>query len=403
MADETLKCPRCGAPMDLDTVRREARCPACGEHRPIEPTPQENAEDEKARSALGAPPFAIWLTLSGVGIALLMFPVLRWYEHRIQGPQAHREPPRPPSTLVWDVTRQPLFRDLNGDGFADLIGRFRPDEGATATMRVGAFDGRTLQPIWTTESLGEWADGLSTVQLALTGNALLVTDSHGAVELRDATNGGVAKRLAFTGPAQQACADPSGAVRFWAALQGDQGAYVEDTVPQPTPGPRPEWCPPPPPPGIAQPHAHLLAPKSAPAVPGFEPVQVLNEGTDAVAVGLESGLPMLVGFDPSRPGVRWKHPVTLDTQGVRKEAPLGGELVNGVAYIPYQVGASRRLVAVDVHSGQSKWDIAIPGQGTGTATWERIIAAEQRVFVPEPLGLAAFDAQTGKAVGKLGK
>ena len=134
------------------------------------------------------------------------------------------------------------------------------------------------------------------------------------------------------------CAAPGGVVKFWVATQEGQGAFVEVGVPQPTPGPRPEWCPPP----SSGPRAHVLQPASAPAVPGFMPALVLNAGTDAVAVGLESDLPTLVGFDPSRPGVRWKQPVTLDAEGVRKAPPLGADLVAGTLYVPYQAGVGRR-------------------------------------------------------------
>lgn len=410
MSEPTLPCPQCNAPMRIDVEKGEARCAQCGAVRKVEPVGegQEERNERRSREALGMPPYALWLLLGGVAIAALMFPVLSWYEKRIlpPGTEAKRElAAPPPAEIVWDVTRPPLFRDLNGDGIDDLIGRYRPDEkgASTDTMHVGAFDGRTLRSIWTTESLGEWADSLGTVQLALTGNALLLTDSHGGVQLRDASNGAVGKQFAVAGTAQQVCADPSGVVRFWVSVQGGPSVYVEDTVPQPTPAPRPSWCPPPAALGTSSPRAHLLGNANAPQVTGFAPALVLNEGTDAVAVGLESGLPMLVGFDPSRPGVRWKHPVTLESEEVRKEAPLGADMANGVVYVPYQVGSGRRLAALEVLSGKPRWDVPIPGQGTGTAPWERIIPRDMRVYVPGPLGLVALDTQTGKRVGTLGK
>jgi len=386
--------------MAIDAEKREARCGKCGEVRKVELVADDEV-DARTREAFGAPPFALKLMIAGVLTAAAMFPVLRWWEHKIKRPSSHVDVPAAPATLAWDVTFPPLLRDLNGDGVADLIGRFRPLDEAQPTMRVGAFDGATLKPLWTTNSLGDWADGLSSVQLALTGNALLITDSHGAVEIRDATSGAVSKRFALPGVASQACASPDGAVKFWASTQGDQGAMVEDGVPQPTPGPRPEWCPKPTP-TTGGPQAHQLSPKSAPEVPGLVTSLVLNEGTNAVALGLESGLPTLVGFDPSRPGVRWKQPVTLESDQVRKEVPLGADLVDGVIYVPYQIATGRRLLAVEASSGQRRWDIAIPGQGLGTAPWERILATGARVLVPEPTGLAVFDAQTGKPLGRLG-
>ncbi|MBS2029539.1 MAG: PQQ-binding-like beta-propeller repeat protein [Deltaproteobacteria bacterium] len=394
----TLNCPQCGAAMAIDAEKREARCGQCGEVRKLELVTE--GSDQRAREALGAPPFALKLMVAGVLIAAAMFPVLRWWEQQIKPRSSKAEAPVAPATMAWDVTFPPLLRDLNGDGVQDVIGRFRPLDEAQPTMRVGAFDGATLKPLWTTGSLGDWADGLGSVQLALTGNALLITDAHGGVEVRDASIGGVSKRFALPGVASQACASPDGTVKFFVVTQGDQGAMVEDSVPQPTPGSRPAWCPRPA--ASAGPQAHQLSAKSAPDVPGLATSLVLNEGTNAVALGLESGLPTLVGFDPSRPGVRWKQPVTLENDQVRKEVPLGADLVAGIVYVPYQVAAGRRLLAVEASSGQRRWDIAIPGQGLGTAPWERIVATGSRVFVPGPLGLAVFDAQTGKPLGRLG-
>ena len=133
------------------------------------------------------------------------------------------------------------------------------------------------------------------------------------------------------------------------------------------------------------------------------PALVLNAGTDAVAVGLESDLPTLVGFDPSRPGVRWKQPVTLDAEGVRKAPPLGADLVAGTLYVPYQAGVGRRLLAVEASTGRKLWEAPIPGRGAGTEPWERLIATESRVFVPGLLGLEVLDARTGRRLGTLGK
>ena len=394
MSIEPLPCPQCSAQMEIDAVRSEARCPKCGAVRAVELV-SGDAPAPKMREPLGMPPYALWLFLSGVAAAALIFPVLRWWEARIKPLSEAPAGPHAPAKLVWDVTRPPILRDLDGDGVQDLIGRFRPDEGGVASMRVGAFSGKTLAPMWTTDSLGEWADAIETVQVALAGNALLLTDSHGGIELHVASTGDLVHRFALVSPAVEACAASDGTMRFWVKTRDGRGFEVEDSVPQPTPSPRPAWCPE----AKAGPQAHLLDPKSAPAVAGFAPDLVLNEGTDAVALGTEHGTPTLVAFDPSRSGIRWQLPVGEKAKAV----PLGADLVEGVLYAPYQVEGGRRLEAVDLSHGKAQWDIAIPGRGPGTAAWERIIADGSRVYVPEPLGLAVYEAASGRRVGTLGE
>jgi len=399
MSVETLLCPQCSAPMELDIERARGTCPKCGAVRSIELV-DGDAPSAKTREALGMPPYALWLFLSGISVTALMFPVLHWWQGRIKPLASVQAAPSAPAKLIWDVTRPPLLVDLNADGIADLIGRYRPDDGAQATMRVGAFDGKTLAPLWTTGSLGEWADALGTVQLALTGSALLLTDAHGGVELRNAQSGELVHRFALVAPAVQACASPDGVLKFWVALADGHGDYVEDAVPQPTPASRPDWCPEKQATGS---RARTMSLQAAPSVAGFSPSLVLNHGTDALAVGMLDQVPTLVAFDPSRPGVRWQRAVAPPSAHLRGVAPLGADLVDGIAYVPYQLDDGRRLLALQASSGKQLWDVAIPGRGAGTAVWERLIATHARVFVPEPLGLAVFDTASGQRVGTLGE
>ena len=101
--------------------------------------------------------------------------------------------------------------------------------------------------------------------------------------------------------------------------------------------------------------------------------------------------------------MRWQRAVAPPSQHIQSVAPLGADLVDGIAYVPYLVDNGRRLLALQVSSGKQLWDVAIPGRGLGTTVWERLIATHARVYVPEPLGLAAFDAASGQRVGTLGE
>ena len=393
MIDESLPCPDCGSPMAIDPVALKASCGQCGAVRAISPV----TGPERVRENLGMPPYAMTLLLSGVGIALLAFPALKWWQGKI-APETTRAPGAAPalSSFVWDVTQPPMFSDVNHDGIDDLVGRVRDDRGQS-TMRVAVVDGATLKPVWSSDSLGDWADGLATVHIAEAGGEVLLTDAHGGVELHEASTGELIKRFALAGPAAQACAANDGTRKFWVEA-GGQGAFVQETVPQPTPGGRPDWCPA----QIADgPAAHTLKPEAAPALKGFEPALVLNEGTSAVAVGLTSGRPTLLGFDPSRPGVRWT--AGIGGPDVESKAPIGADLVDGMISVPYLTAHGRRLASVDATSGKQNWDVEIPGQGLGTRPWERIIERARRIYVPTGTALAVFDARSGARLGLIGK
>jgi outer membrane protein assembly factor BamB len=132
-------------------------------------------------------------------------------------------------------------------------------------------------------------------------------------------------------------------------------------------------------------------------VQGFTPSQVLNDGTDAVALGLLGGTPRLVGFDPDRKLVRWQR--ALASAAV----PLGADLVERVLFVPQQLAAGRTLLALDAATGQLRWQASIPGQGMGGAAWERVIASGDRVYVPALTGLTLLDAHTGARLGVLGR
>jgi hypothetical protein len=378
--------------MRLDEKALQARCPECGVVKAIVAATSDHPDREQ-RQGLGMPPYALWLLLSGFAAAGLAFPLLKFVERRIQPAVSHTGPSTPPAPPLWDVTRAPILRDLNGDGVEDIVGRFRRSDAPGSPMFVGAFDGKTLQPLWSSGPLGDWADALAGVQLAHTGNALVVTDARGGVELRDLASGVVAKQHALPGVARQACAATDGTVKFWIDTETG-GVFIEPDVPQPTPAPRPSWCPPP---SLDGPRAHAMSLAAVPSVQGFTPSQVLNEGTDAVALGLLGGTPRLVGFDPDRKLVRWQR--ALASAAV----PLGADLVERVLFVPQQLAAGRTLLALDAATGQLRWQASIPGQGMGGAAWERVIASGDRVYVPALTGLTLLDAHTGARLGVLGR
>lgn len=378
--------------MRIDEAALQARCPQCALVKAIEVSRPGQAE-RSARQGLGMPPYALWLLLSGFTAAGLAFPMLKFVEKRIQPAVSHTGPALAPAPPLWDVTHAPILRDLDGDGVEEIVGRFRRSDAPGSPMFVGAFEGKTLKPLWSTGPLGDWADALASVQLASTGNALVVTDAHGGVELRDLATGAVAKKHALPGVARQACAAPDGTVKFWFDTEAG-GVFVEPDVPQPTPAARPDWCPAKPADG---PRAHALSPSAAPGVEGFTAEQILNEGTDAVALGLRQGVPHLVGFDPDRKLVRWQR--TLPTATV----PQGADLVERALVIPEALPGGRKLLVLDAATGALRFEVTIPGQGMGGATWERPIVTAQRIYVPALTGLTIFDAHTGARLGLLGR
>ena len=82
---------------------------------------------------------------------------------------------------------------------------------------------------------------------------------------------------------------------------------------------------------------------------------------------------------------------------VKEEAPVAVAISNGVFLAVYDLQNSddgSRLAAIDLASGEKRWDVFIPSSGTQGA--EHIFVKDGRVFVPHWTYMNVFDLETGR-------
>lgn len=212
MRATTIKCPECGATVNVPAGVEVATCEYCGSSAQIQrrspilqrPVPVRApqpgapqlpvATSTKAIGAIGCTVILLGI-LTGIVVPIVF--AVRDCKKSV----AHRDTLSEPR---WDGTSRPVFRDLTGDGVQDVLGRVRilkPND----EILMAAFDGASGKRLWLGESLGDRSQA-AFGPMALAGDTVLVSDGSAGLIAMRAADGGVTWRIRLNEVVDEICA-----------------------------------------------------------------------------------------------------------------------------------------------------------------------------------------------------
>jgi hypothetical protein len=310
--------------------------------------------------------------------------------------------------LTWDaVAGPPFIRNVDGDGYEDMIGRYRvlnPDQ-----LWVGAFSGADFHRFWRAGPYGGWSD-YQHILVAAAGARILVTDAHLGAHVLDLATGREVGSVGLSDRAAAVCADEGAASpRFFVGSVDGQGLLIEGDPPQGVVSRRPPWCHPLGMPVRWERRRGDLPVHQTPRVRGFAPQLVLGARSLAVAVGIKhpgTPIPMLVGFDPARRQVQWNRVLsTGDAQAAADGSAGPFEMLGDTLYAYYALHdrtEGGHAIAIDARTGVTRWDVIVPHSAEGGPP-DAMAATERRVYIPHWTWLDVLDAQNGAVLGTIGR
>jgi outer membrane protein assembly factor BamB len=359
-------------------------------------------------------------------------------------PPATAVPPTPEGAIAWEANaRAPVVTSINADGVEDIFGFFRIWDGRSAWIaHAGAFDGATLKPLWQSEPIDpQLVKQAGVVPVALVaGPRIVVADTSETLRVFDLASGEKQVTLKLSGPVMDLCHAPDRPSRVWAAVSGGD-AMIDLETGKSDLAPRPTWCPVPayqrtvPPRAAKRPTPEMLAASARKAteaaacgdafingvvsqatcrVPapgkdeeGFSPRYELTDGTLTVALGTKGERPFAASRTKASP---WVHAFLPDDTSVKPLAPAVTDLAFGRLYaVCDRVYMDARLAAIDAKTGQTIWDVPLPGslpesEGPGRGSARALVTTAARVYVVRAGGeLDVFEASSGKSIGTIGK
>jgi hypothetical protein len=317
--------------------------------------------------------------------------------------------------LQWH-TIGPVFPvHLNDDAAEDVVGPYRILEQATLRVFVGAFDGASGKRLWGAGPFVS-AEELQHLQYAASGNRVAVADARATLHLLDLRTGEPIATAKLSDRVRRMCGAPSGAARFYVETVDDAAVFVEADGAITT-GPRPDFCRDTRPSGrqsdcerlplFLGPELPCLPLGSAPKVKGLQPKWAIGSDSGAVIIGVRtpgSRVPMAAGYVPGSREARWTRLIpTGDPLSVKEGDPPAVDLKDDTFYAYYELASGlARLVAIDLQTGETRWDVAVPNSTEGTGP-QRLVIGRDRVYVPHWTWLDLFDRKTGQHLGTIGR
>ena len=290
---------------------------------------------------------------------------------------------------------------IDDDGVEDFVGLYRVFDGGH-TLYVGGFDGATLARKWASEPLGTLSEGLTSTHAALVGSRVLVTDFRSRGHVIDVATGREVATIKLSDRARRLCPIP-GSQEVWVEVEDGKHVAVDLTSARATPSAtRPPSC-------IADfvhPTCGFARAPCAPSTgdaPGTRGIWTFGPDGGLVTLGVKMpGTPTSVAFAAGGKG--WVATTAADP-AIEMANPfdgLGADLAGGLfvaAHALVEKGA--RLVALDVKTGERRWDVPIPRSASGSPP-RGLTATETRVYVPHWTWLDIFELKTGRVMGTVG-
>ncbi len=420
-----MRCPNCGASLDVDDHATSVTCQYCGTSSRVQPRsrifqvprplpPETGAPRPVARQQVNRSLVLLPLVMTvGIG-GLVAFTTMR----------AIKQVPIPGlggiggarGADTWS-TAVPLVVDVDGDGHDDLVGLTRNVlDGDRA--QLAAFRGSDGRALWTGARIGTYSDTIQAVVFAAGGLVVLATPS-GELKAFDRATGAPRWTVPLGERVEQVCDDgEAGALQLgtaderWHRVNVADGSRVERKPPvvldrhgrdkrlQPL-----AWVNAELPPGVC-----LPLPTSATEVPGLAtadfwsrlpPVEGLNvrrmarrgAGPVVVVGQKQPGTPVPTMAVVDGKAVRWKAVIPeVDPLNARfddKHLTVGDD----AAFAVYEGKDGPRLTGFALADGRRLWDRALTKRSSLVVTG--VVMVDGKVVVSAWGNLQAFDAATG--------
>lgn len=222
-----VRCPQCGATLDVKGEVTSITCSYCETTSRIQPRTrvfQVPVQLPRPQPHVVQMPVAVqkfsWVALLPIFILLAVIGT-----GVIFGVTGLRRSLGGGSKLFWagDV---PVLRDVDGDGVGDPIGLVRYIM-ADDRAHLAAYSGKTGARLWESESLGNYSK-LGQRMLAEAGDLVLMATDTGTLVARDAKTGKVRWEKTFGEKIEELCAGPSPTELV--VLTADEKWHVLDTA-----------------------------------------------------------------------------------------------------------------------------------------------------------------------------
>lgn len=212
MRATTIKCPECGATVNVPAGVEVATCEYCGASAQIQrrspilqrPVPLRMSQpgapelpvatSTKAIGAIGCSVILLGI-LAGIVVPIVF--AVRGCKEEAARKSAFSEP-------RWDGISRPVVRDLTGDGVQDIIGRVRilkPND----EILMAAFDGASGKRLWVSESLGDRSEA-AFGPMALADDMVLVSDGSAGLIAMRAGDGDITWQIRLNEVVDKICA-----------------------------------------------------------------------------------------------------------------------------------------------------------------------------------------------------
>ncbi|HEX4446443.1 MAG TPA: PQQ-binding-like beta-propeller repeat protein [Polyangiaceae bacterium] len=444
------KCSNCGANLDAAPEGTTLHCRYCGTayQAPAQAPPpqrivviQPSAQPawSPARRAARGPVFGVFFALLIGGTAA--FISWRGQSTAITSLTSLPSLPSFPSDLVaaatssfmWDTVAGPPMPAAVGAGggtaVEGFVGRVRAH--GDDMLWIAGYEGATLGQIWKVGPFGTYTQGYQSTFTSVVGHDVVVTDYRANVHVYDVATGKETRTLKLTDRAKSMCAGPDGkasdtrsadgkpsggGARVWIEVSDEKNVMLDVDAGTLSQASRPAWCP-----DLwaasddcrgwlkrGPPRLECKTAEAAPKVPGFEALNVIEEGDLGVALGTKhpgSALPIVVGFDPKTKTVRWQESLAAgDQAGVAESSTtsLMDAMAGGRFAAPYELTSKGwHFAAFDARSGQRIWDVPLQSQ-IGVDEPEGFSLTPARLYVMRTSTLEVYDAKTGALIGTIG-
>ncbi len=425
----SIRCPQCNAALSVNPAARETRCEYCGtpvllKHtqapmprtdapapRPRPVPPQAQGGHRVSRWLIAAP---LLLTILGGAMSAMVTMRATTVVTETVTSSAVPGVAAPAERLSWDMTTSMATVRLNSDAIDDLLVFVAVYAGSENPLHLAAIDGASGERLWMTESYGTISTHNAHVhtELAVQGNLVLVTDHRRTAHVLDLTTGSALRTATLTDRAEWVCADPESDSHVWIEVADDQHVRMDLTTAALAPAPkRPEYCPPW--------HERVDCRDYKGSVrcardadrpnridlDGFYAEGVLSQGAERIAVGYKSPgtrLPMAAAYRKGAKKPHWMRRLIEDQDApVQEGAPGHYDVAGGRLIMHYEVGnEEHRLMALDIATGKTLWDLVLPRSGDRERDVRAVIASETRVFVLDYEELLRVDAATGQILNQ---
>jgi hypothetical protein len=432
-------CPNCGAVLDSGPVANRITCRYCGHgfDLPAPPPPPQRQvvinipRDVVAREAAIAQKIVSRIITFAVTFAILVAVAGSLAATRgcskaakvgaiasltsIPG-MPDLSLPLAPADFLWDTVAGPPLPVPGGAGAETIIGRIRKRPGDD--LWIAAFEGKKFAQTWAVGPFGTYSQGYRSTFTAVVGHFVVVTDYRANIHSYDVATGKELHVLQLSDRVKAMCSAPDGKAEVWIEQNDERTGMYDASTGTTSPASRPAWCPNDWSSSLRNdcrgwlkrgaPVAQCKGGEAAPKVPGFEALNVLQDGDVAVALGKKkpgTAVPLAVGYDPQTKAIRWQHPVPSGDLASASESGTTGimdALSDGRFVTPYETTPRGwHFTAFDAKTGDRLWDIDLQ-KVFGVDNPEGFSLSPTRVYVMRTSSVEVYDSKTGAILGNIG-